>query len=260
MIDALVKVLNKAGYMPVKLPKTDIEPPQVYTVDRPRRSIRPWGGLDLFLTPSARKKLKAVPVKRGKAPDIKHTHTTRKKLNLAADFLKDALACIGVSSVPQIDLSFCGNVQLVFMFSGVTSRCIDAGALLPILDGFSVKRIPQDYVSQGGVHIAYEFLYAKKLLMRRADGKAFATNISGKVGEFIDVGTGAEVSVQQETTLSFSGSAKAPVAFAYRSGRVLNDGDDWAFYIHDPMLGARPDVANSRYVPIKGAVPTTETT
>lgn len=259
MIDALVKVLNKHGYMPVMLPKTGIDPPQVYTVDRRRRSIRPWGLLENFVKGKAKKRLRELKIRKARIPNIEHKHTSRKELDLATLFLKDALACIGVTSVPHVDLSFCGQVQIIFAFTGVSSRRIDVGELLPVFEEFTVDHIPDKYVFGGGVHVAYEYLYAKQLLMRRADGREFATKVSGKVGEFIDVGAGASISVKDETTLFFSGNANAPIAFAYRSGRMLLDGSEWDFYIHDPLLSTSRQAKPAMYVPLKGIVPTTET-
>jgi hypothetical protein len=103
------------------------------------------------------------------------------------------------------------------------------------------------------LHIAYEYAYSDTLRMSRADGKAFDSDIGGKVGEFIDLSANAKVEVQGNRVITFS-SAKGDkaAAFAYKAGRVLKEGRNWIFQPETVMRDALG--APQKFVPARGVV------
>ena len=245
MRDRLVALLNDLGFQPVFLPTTGLEPPELYNHDRGRLIRR--GPLERYLK---------APIPRphaGVLPDIEHHHTSRKRLGEATKFLHNALRCIGVAA-PRLSLSFLGSEDLVFAFSEVTTARIDPADLDPLLQQLEVHAIPDEYVTGGALHIAYEYAYARQILLRREDGHGFAARIGGRLHEFFDLGGKGKVRVKDDTALVFSASDEAPAAFGYKAGQLRLDHDKWAFYpeIIDSARG-EADV-QAPYLPARGVV------
>ena len=145
----------------------------------------------------------------------------RQEFQAAADFLKSALAVLGISSVPKLDLSLAGGNELTFAFSNVTYHAVDPSQLDGVLQKLAVPAsIPDKYVTEGDLHIVYEYAYSTAVRMSRADQKSFSVDVSGKIGEFVDVGTSAKVDVQANSTVSFSTNTTDVAAFAYKAGRL----------------------------------------
>lgn len=113
MADALVKLLNSLGYMPVFLPRTGLVPPELYNLVDGRLVRR--GPLVKYLG-----SMHLRPNTPGKMTDIEHKETSGKNIKAAVSFLEGALRCIGITSAPKLDLSFAGGTAFIFSFSGVT--------------------------------------------------------------------------------------------------------------------------------------------
>jgi hypothetical protein len=224
MSDALVRELNRRGYQPVFLPRTGVSPPELYNYSRENQRLVRRGELANYLP--AVKKL--VPTK-GQLGDIAYKYTSEKKTDAAVSFLENALRCIGIDAVPKIDLGFAGSKDFSFAFTDVTYQSVDPAVLDPILRGMSTGGIPKEYVEAGRLHIAYEYAYARELVMNRGDKKSFAADISGKIGEFLDLGAKGSVSVLNQSTISFKGKDTA-AAFAYKAGRLAVEDGVWVLY------------------------------
>jgi hypothetical protein len=247
MRDRLVAALNDLGFQPVFIPTTGLEPPELYNHHGGRLIRR--GPLKRYL------KGRIPPVRTGVLPDIEHHHTSRKRLSEATRFLHNALRCIGVGPT-KLTLSFVGSDDLVFAFSEVTTRRIDPADLDPLLQQLELHAIPDEYVRGGALHIAYEYVFAKRLEVRREDSKAFASQISGRLQEFIDLGANGRVRVHEGTALIFTTDHETPAAFGYKAGQLRLENGKWAFY-PEILSGARADASDSvkaSYLPARGVV------
>ena len=246
MADVLVKALNALGYQPVFLPRTGIAPPELYTFVKPR--LVRHGDLRLYLN--------NAPVPKptcGKLADIQTTQTSGKNFGAAADFLKSALTALGITSIPKVDLSFAGTGAFVFSFSNLTYASVDPAVIEILLPNLKIPpAISDDVVTSGQLHIAYEYAYSDTLLMSRADGTTFANDISGKVGDFINVSTNTKVEVQGNRVVSFVSTTGEKAGFAYKAGRVRKEEDRWIF---EPETVQRDESGESiAFVPAKGVV------
>jgi hypothetical protein len=244
MIDGLVWELNQLGYQAAWLPQTGLVPPDVYNV----ASVA--GGRRLVRRGALRDYLPAVAtltVHRGRMADIDHHHTTKKKLTGAVDFLKRALGYLGVSAIPRLELGFTGGSELTISFVDVQFARVDASAIEPLLAHMQTHAIPEDVIASGRLHIAYEYLYAGSVHVARADQKAFDIDVAGRVGEFIDVGGGARVSVEQGTRLAFAGNHER-AAFAYKAARLTRPAASWEL---ETVVALRSggQVGNAPYLP-----------
>jgi len=223
MADVLVKLLNSYGYQPVFLPRTGVMPPELYNF-ADHKLIR-LGALAAFI----KDPVKFEPTT-GKLGSIEGKVTSGKSLGAAVGFLSNALTVLGLGSLPKIDLSFAGSRDFVFAFTNVTYKSVDPAVLYGILQGLKMPlAIPDEYVATGAMHIAYEYAYASTLAMSRSDGKKFSADISGNIGEYIDLGAQGKVETTGNSTVSFSTLEGAVAAFAYKAGRLQTDGKRWTF-------------------------------
>src|SRR5262249_26777089 len=140
-----------------------------------------------------------------------------------------ALGCIGVGAA-RLSLSFVGSDDLVFSFSEVTTARIDPADLDPLLQQLEVHAIPADYVNRGALHIAYEYVYAARLVLRRGDGKSFDAELGGRLHEYFDLGANGRVRLDDRTALTFTASDGSPAAFGYKAGQLRIENGKWSFY------------------------------
>jgi hypothetical protein len=244
MSDSLVKLLNQSGYQPVFLPQSGIIPPELYNYDQHRLIRR--GALANYIPEVA-----SLTLRKSSMADIEGKQTSAKSYGAAVDFLSSALSVLGISSVPKLDLSFTGARQLSFAFTDIVVQALDPA----VIDGFIQKlktppAIPEQYVNEGALHIAYEYLYSSKLLMSRSDGGSFAVDVKGDVGSYINLGGKGKVEWKSENTISFSGGSSEPAAFAYKAGRLQRDGSAWTFEPEVIKKGFSPQ----GYLPARGVV------
>jgi hypothetical protein len=145
-------------------------------------------------------------------------------------FLENALKCIGVNAAPRLDLGFAGSKDFSFAFTDVTYESVDPAQLDRLIGGMATEGIPVEYVDAGHLHVAYEYAYAGELIMTRGDKQSFSGDISGKVGDFLDLGTQGSVTVASNSAISFKSADAARAAFAYKAGRLALQAGRWAFY------------------------------
>ena len=247
MRDRLVALLNDLGFQPVFIPITGLEPPELYNHDRGRLIRR--GPLKRYLD------VRIPRPSQGKLPDIEHHHTSRKRLADATKFLHNALQCIGVGSA-KLSLSFLRSDDAVFSFSEVTTARIDPSDLDPLLQRLAVHAIPDEYVAGGALHIAYEYVYAKRVSLRREDGKGFEAGLEGRLHEYFELGAKGRVWLEGGTELSFATTDDVPAAFGYKAGQLRLENGKWSFY--PEIIGNARDQEGSTvrapYLPARGVV------
>jgi len=249
-MDDLVRELNRLGYQPIFLPRTNIEPPELYNYSPEVQRLVRRGPLKDYLSDAAQ-----LAVQSAKLGDINYSYTSSKKAEAALSFLQNALKCIGITSIPKIDLGFAGSHDFSFAFTDVTSRKVDSSAIDQIIQNIKTGAIPEDVVAAGRLHVAYDYAYANKLIMSRGDKKEFSENISGKVGDFIDLGVKGSVTMESKSTISFKGSADERAAFAFMAGYLSRDEDGkWEFHPEETRRGEEA----RRYVMQRGIVLTVE--
>jgi hypothetical protein len=236
--DALVSLLNRSGYQAIILPRTGLVPPDLYTYVKP--TLRRRGPLSDYVDTSD------LIVNSGRLSNIEGQQTGGKRFSAAVDLLKSALEVLGIGSAPKIDLKFTGADSFVFSFANVTYLSVDPTRIDKLLKTFKVPRaIGEEAIEAGALHIAYEYVYSTTLQMRRSDNREFETNISGKVGEFIDADVGAKIDVAHNSVISFSTTDLRPAALAYRAGRLTRSRSRWTF---EPEVVMRRSESSAREV------------
>ena len=251
--DALVNILNQSGYVPVFLPRAGMSPPDVYTVTDGGR-LEPHGPLNRYLTD----KSVTFAVKSNPSSSIQLTHTSDKSLQGAASFLSGALKCIGIGSAPKLDLGFTGSNAFVFSFEDVSVESVDAVDIEQSLGSLDLSVIPSRDTGKGRLHLAYEYLCAKTLLMYRSDKQKFKTSIKGKVGQFIDVGVSGVVDAGNSSMIKFN-SAGLSAPFAYKAGSLEKRLGKWQFRVSQVTadfvgIPGGPGGEARPYLPARGVV------
>ena len=248
MSDALVRELNRLGYQPVFLPRAGVKPPELYNYEQKNRRLVRRGALSEYL-PAAKE---LIPTS-DRLADIAYKYTSAKEVNAAVGFLANALRCIGIESVPKIDLGFAGSKNFSFAFTQISYLSVNPARLDQVLRGMSISGIPREYVEAGRLHIAYEYAYTHELIMSRADKKAFSQEISGAVGTYFDLGTKGSVSVINDSTISFRSESSA-AAFAYKAGRLEQEDGGWVLFPEEVSRSGYEDGNGPPYLPQRGVV------
>jgi hypothetical protein len=229
--DALVGILNDLGYQPVLLPISGLKPPEVYVYREATGKLTRRGPLADYLKADA-----GIPkLSRGTLFDkLTHKETSRKNWKIAASFLGDALACIGITSAPKLDLSFVKNGEITFSFDDATFQGLDPSKIDHMLEDVRPGAIPQSDIEEGNLHIAYNYAYAGTLTMR-VSGE-FTASGSLKVleiGKYIDLGADGKIETTNETTLTFTSTCNKSAVIAYQVGRLTKGPDRWEFHPGD---------------------------
>lgn len=251
--DSLVKTLNQGGFTPVFLTRPGLAPPDIYTVTDGGRLER-HGPLKAYL----KDKSVTYGVHTNPFHDIILSHTGEKSLQGATSFLSSALKCIGIGAAPKLDLGFTGSNSFIFSFEEITIESVDSVEIETSLDSLDLSVMPAKDTTKGRLHVAYEYLCAKNLLMYRSDKMKFKGNIKGKVGTFIDVGVSGVVDASNSNVIKFK-SVTQSAPFAYKSGSLEKRGGKWQFRVSQvaadfvgipgaPAAEARP------YLPARGVV------
>ena len=254
MTDALVATLANQGYQSVFLPQTGVTPPDVYTYQagsalalKPRARLIRHGSLSDYIREGSGSL--TFVVQSLKSASIQGTHTSTKTGSGSVDFLSRALGCLGVPALPKI----AGNLELgnalMFSFDDVTALRVDPSRIEQILDRIKLKGIPRTQIDRGEVHIVYEYLRARVLKMKRSDEGKFGTELSGKIGDWLNLGDAKiDLEVQGETLISFkTKKGTEPAAFAYRSAQLIQDGNSFSLNVH--IVRAGHEGIEEPYVP-----------
>jgi len=221
MADQFVKMLNSYGYVPVLLPRTGLVPPELYDFDN-HRLIR-LGALSDCIENSV-----SFTIKSGNLANLQGKITSSKDIGASLKFLNNALSVIGLTSVPTFNFSFAGSDEFVFAFKNITFESVDPLAIDEILQALTLPlAIPQEYLQNNNLHIAYEYAYSTAFTMSRSDQQQFKGDASIAVKGVIDLGPKVKVEVVDNTTITFSTNDGNAPAFAYKAGQLVWENGHW---------------------------------
>ena len=247
MADQFVKMLNSYGYVPVLLPKTGLVPPELYNFDN-HKLIR-LGALSdcikdsVTFTPTA-----------GNLADFEGKITSKKDIGGAVKFLNNALSVIGLTSVPTFNFSFAGSNEFVFAFKNVTFKTVDPLTIDKTLQALTFPlAIPQEYLNENNMHIAYEYAYSTTFTMSRADHQEFTGDASLAIKDVVDLGPKVKVEVTRNATITFTTKDGNVPAFAYKAGQLVQENGHWTFkpeIVQKGFVGG----ASLPYLPAHGVV------
>jgi hypothetical protein len=106
------------------------------------------------------------------------------------------------------------------------------------------EAIDDSCVREGRLHIVYEYLYARQLVMQRSDSAKFEHDITAvNLGQYLNLGTKGKAELQGTSRVAFSSQDGTAAAFACKAGKLArtNQGQ-WKFYPEEVMLGPETEV------------------
>ena len=249
MADKLVQWLNERGYQPIFIPATGFEPPELYVLSE--RQLVHIGALKNYLPNET-----AVPeMHQGTMPDIQIVQTQTKSLRGAVDFLGNALAVLGLSRGPALDLSLADTGDFVFSLTGVTYRELAPTEVAKLVKSLSPDLLPKKYASSPSLNVAYHYAYATQLEMRRHGNKKFVGRADGgKIENIMDVSGSASAQLSNGNTLTFKGRKSEPIAFAYRAAKLRQSGGSFELFSVQGFAKQAAEGALAPYIPARGQV------
>ena len=245
MSDELVRVLSKGGYQPIFLPRTGVQPPEVYGVVE-KRLVR-HGPLQSYVRGAA-----DLQRKTGHLPEIEAHRTSKKGANASAKFLLRALSCIGVDGL-RADLGLDSSEKLTFSFVDVTFEMVEPADIQRLFTQTLRVQFPRHLLRTGTAHVVYEYLFARRLRIVRERSQNTAFTLGASLTKELE----GAISVTNESDSSFVLSSPNPIhaAFAFRAGLVLEEGSSLAFYpeVTKALMGGE-DAGLTPYMPFRGMV------
>lgn len=215
--DRLVRLLNSFGYQPI-FARDGLVPPSLFTFERSTKgyALRLRGDLRKYCPNSAH--FYARPSKL--STELSGCTTSSKDLRASVKFLERLLACIGITTVPKLNLGFAKSSKLSFSLSGLTTKGVQPADIEPHLDEIMFDRLPPDLLQDGKVWVAYEYLYVSRVVIGREDRRAFHFEGQAKLSEYLDFGGSAEAELTTEGKIVVEPTQPSEIACAARAARV----------------------------------------
>lgn len=249
--DPLIRFLNKHGYMPIVVPRGGLLPPTVYTLEDDRyvliRSLVTLldGHADLA------RKLETQPLP---AADLERELQSKRGGEVSIGFLGKILAMLGLGGNPKIKAALNAGDDTRFEFEGVQIRSVEPGLVLEIVNQLPPDTLERAGLAGGKLHIAYEYLYARKVAIGAGDRIKGGFKAGADVAEVAKVGVSIEGNRTRAELASYNG--KEPVAFAFKVGKLTRRAGRFDFkWQAEPGMAFAPDEDGPKpYLPRSGQV------
>jgi hypothetical protein len=235
MPDPLLEFVNRAGCQVVACAQTGLHPPDLYVKarDGSKRKLIRRGPLADYL----REKF-SFEVIDSETPSFSSDRSASVAAGGGAHVLGSWLQVFGITS-PKVDLGFADQAEVTFALGRVNSERVEPSQIDRVLDKLALDAIAQETLAMGFVHIAYEYLYTTSLTMRRKDGRQFGATAEASISDLAGASTHGKFATENHTALTFTAKNDAPLAFAYRAGR-LTPGEHNSWYFEPVIRLRRP--------------------
>jgi hypothetical protein len=235
--DPLIKYLNQRGYMPIVLPRGGLMPPTLYSLEGNRYVlIRSLASLV-----DKRADLKRVlQTTAWPTPELEKEIAALHAGKASIGFLGKILARLGIGGDPRIEAALDAGDDTRFKFEGVELRSVEPGLVLDV-----IRKLPQaDFgdaaLASHKLHIAYEYLYARKVSIGTGDVLDGSFKAGGKIAEVAEIGVSVQGKRTRAELTSYNGGE--PVAFAFKVGRLLRSKGAYGFeWQVQPGFGLAPE-------------------
>jgi hypothetical protein len=232
MSDSLVARLNAWGFQPVLLPRSGLIPPELYSFSRKHGLIRK-GPLSDYLELGT----EMPTLVRATLPQIEEQYSSTKRSQAALRFLGRALGWLGIAGAPQFEGLLSGSGKFNFALSGISVLGIDPSAIDRLLSRIDHSSLPEDDLIHRRLHVAYEYAYAEKLLIKRGSGKKISETMNADVAAILKFRQDSAFKMESESILSYSPRQGEQIVFAYKAGRLERAGARLAFFPEEVRRG-----------------------
>jgi hypothetical protein len=233
--DKFIRHLNVRGYQPILVPHARLLPPMVCLLDRERGRYEFRNELAKLLPRPAPE----LDFTEAKAPEFSQAKISSKGGKVSVGFLASFCSMFGLGA-SKINVSAEADNNNSFNFQNVIVRSVLTGPIESALQsGVKPEKLgDKDDFAAGRVHIAYDFLYARKFEMLRG------ANVKGEFGAGADGGAVGTVAVDLHAggkdagneTYGKGDTAAAepePAAFAFRVAQVSYDEKTKRYKVRD---------------------------
>ena len=178
---------------------------------------------------------------------------------VSVGFFKSILEGLGISGAPEVNAEGQAGDDRNFSFDDVEIRIVPQGQIEDAMNtggGLDVARIGRDRLDAGSVHVAYAYLYAKKVAVAFGDNVKVSVALKADIQNVANVEASGDAERTQGETLDFDGH-NVPAAIAFKLGRVKHDGKRWRLRTKQAIraFGVAPHEGAERdYLPVRGAV------
>jgi hypothetical protein len=245
--DRLFEFLNNKGYIPIRAPEGEMEPPTAYILDEEDSLQVLRSRKNLF---SGKQNVPGLEVVDTAAVDLEEAMVGKVEGKASFSLFSWVLAKFGVGGEPEAHAGFGAGDGRQFTFKNVRVHRVDSGAVLDALEGYDPKKLGVEFLKANKVYIAYSFLYCSELEVK-TDGNIQAGG--GAKAEITGVGKG-EIEVQGGIQNGQRLRAKEPVAFAMRLVRLkwADDKYELEFTMGGVKAHGFAGVPDGAYVPRMG--------
>jgi hypothetical protein len=223
--DRFIRYLNDRGYQPILVPRGGIVPPMVCLLDSERGRYEFRNKLANLLTRPA----PGLDFTEAPAPEFNQAKISKSGGQVSIGFLQSIGKVFGA---PKLDVSAEADRNNTFNFQDVIVRSVLTGPIESALQsGVKPEKLgDNDDFAAGRVHIAYDFLYARKIEMSRgtsAKGEGAASADGGPAATF-KIGVHAAGTDVDNTKYD-----NEPAAFAFRVAQVSYDDKAKRYRVRD---------------------------
>jgi hypothetical protein len=237
--DRLTKELQSKKYNVVRLPRSGIEPLDVYGIEGKRRE--PLGRVeDLWSTALSQKH---IEITTGIVSDLSVTETDSMRLSLAFEFLAEAFRGFGWN-VPKVHTAYQNAHRLKILFNKPTFRrasVLQLGKYLNMGDLQVRSPVVQKYFFSGSADaiILTEVLQAMSITVEAEGTKGSELDLNVGLLEGMSNGSlSAKADQSRLGAVTYTGSI--PVTFAFKAIRLLIQAGAWTVEGVDPDTDLGP--------------------
>ena len=246
--DPFMRFMNGKGYMPIVHPKSGVSPPVVLTLKGDQyfdtREI-------VELLTSRKLSTDGLVVDYQAAADFEKDLSNNQSGKVSIGFLGNILSKLGIGGDPKVAAHANHGDQTKYCFQGVSIKSVSPGLIRDRIHDLKPDDFDSDDLRNGNVYIAYQYVYAKKLIVGTGDNLAAGFDAS------VDIHNAAKIEVSaggdrvRIDMASFNG--EEPVAFGFKAGQLsLKDGKYHFEWLMPPGVGLVAEA--DRSIVIKNAV------
>jgi hypothetical protein len=223
MADRLVAFLNSLGLQPVLLPSSGLHPPELYSYSRRSGLVRRGPLIDYLVSGSQ------IPdVTEGALPDVDEQCSSAKGRRSALRFAEGVLAIFGGQG-PSLHSAFSGKGKFEFSLREVTYAGLNPSQIEILIREIDLSRLSMKDLKEGNLHVAYQYAYANKLVIRSGSSGRGTGKAAANIGGLVDIRQEGVQTSDKNSELVYNAVDARAVMFAYKAGQLHWNGHSVEF-------------------------------
>ena len=228
--DPFVIYMNGKGYMPIILPKGGVAPPMLLSLNEGRYSDT----RELIeLLASRNLQVDGLASDFKPAADFGKELTNNQKGKVKVGFLDGILSKLGLGADPTIEAHAGHGDQTKYQFQEVSVKKTLPGLIRDRIKNLQPDDFDETDLNKGRVYVAYEYVYAKKLVIGKGNNVAAGFEAKAEIKKVanIEVSAGAD-GVRVDIT-AYNGNQ--PLAIGFRAGQLTRANGSYHFDWNMPV-------------------------